>query len=205
MPPGQGGQGAAAIDPLAFLVGPVGVNVSETGGASRLANLASFIDRGKRIVRSNSGQLVWDYGRGLVTVDAPRAQGVTGFLSKVETVTLADVDITSGMEYGAVLLVSMDDRPLTSSRKMLLQVMSEDTNLGWSAPGTGLRQIADLGGPPLVIKNFEGRLSLKRPDAASLRVTPLDFNGYRKGASRQVSGKNITLIPTAPYYLIEKP
>ena len=192
-----------AIDPLAFLAGRVEVNITEEGGVSHVVDLSKLIDRPHSTVRSSTGELVWDYGRGFATINAPSAQGVTGFLSKAGTVALDDVTITSPLEYGSILLVSLDDRPLKSSHKMLLQVMSEDTNAGWSAPGKGLRTIANIGGPPVVVKTLEGQVSLKRAGAGSLRVIPLDFNGYRTGQAIK-SAKDITLLPTTLYYSIEQ-
>ncbi len=193
-----------SIDPLAFLTGRVEVNVTATGGISKMANLSGLIDRQSKIVRSATGELRWDYGRGLVTIDAPAAQGATGFLSKAGTIALGDVTIASRLEYGSILVVSLDDRPLKTSGRMLLQVMSEDNNFGWSAPGTGLRAISDVGGPPIVVKKLEGEVSLKRADAPALRVSPLDDNGYRTAVEGPIGGgRNITLRPTTLYYLIE--
>jgi hypothetical protein len=83
--------------------------------------------------------------------------------------------------------------------------MSEDTNSGWSAPGTGVRAIAEVGGAPIVVKNLDGRVSLKRPDAATLRVRALDFNGYPAAAKTSAKGaRDIVLSPSTFYYLIEK-
>ena len=115
-----------------------------------------------------TGELNWDYGRGLVTVDAPSAQGATGFLSRAGTIKLGVLTIQSPLEYGAILLVALDGRPLAVSHKMLLQVMSEENNFGWSAPGQGLRQLLDVGGPPIVVKRLAGTLAIDRPDAAAL-------------------------------------
>ena len=140
-----------------------------------------------------------------MTINAPSAQGATGFLSAAGPIKLGDVTFQSPLEYGSLLLVAMDGRPLASSRKMLLQVMSEDNNLGWSAPGKGLRPILDVGGPPLVVKRIEGTLSMNRPDAAALRVEPLDANGYPSSPGGPIRGaKHLTLLPTTLYYLIEK-
>ncbi len=205
IPPGTRGAmtGVGAIDPLAFLTGRVEVNVSDQGGSSRAVDLSQFIDRTKQLVKSTTGELGWDYGRGLVTIDAPAAQGVTGFLSGGKTVVLSDVTITSPMDYGSILLVSLDDLPLRASRRMLLQVMSEDNNFGWSAPGTGLRTITAVGGPPIVVKNFAGVVSLHRPDAASLLVRQLDFNGYDTLRSSR-GAQSLTLADRTLYYLIER-
>ena len=194
-----------SIDPLAFLTGRVEVNVTETGGASKTVDLSRFIDRTKKIVRSLTGELSWDYGGGLVTIDAPAAQGATGFLARAGRLTLADLTIASSIDYGSILLVALDGQPLASSRRMLLQVMSEDSNSGWSAPGTGVRNIVNGGGPPIVVKNLDGHVSLKRPDAATLKVRALDFNGYATATRLPAKGaRDIALSPRTFYYLIEK-
>lgn len=191
-----------AIDPLAHLVGKVQMNFVERDTTSRIADLSRYIDRTKGVVRSATGELAWDYQRGLVTVNAPKAQGVCGFLQKAGTVNLRDVSISTQMEYGTVLLVPLDGQPLRTSRKMLLQVMSEDTNYGWSAPGSGKRAIQSLGTAPINVRRFAGTVTLNRPDAGKLKVTPLDANGYPTGKAS--TGGKITLQPTVMYYLIER-
>jgi hypothetical protein len=197
-------QDVGSIDPLAFLAGRVEVNITEQGGISKIVELSTLINRQEKTVRSATGELLWDYGRGLATVGAPAAQGATGFLSKAGRIALDDVVIETPMEYGSVLVVSMDGQPLKTSARMLLQVMTEDNNFGWSAPGEGMRAIADAGGPPIVVKKFAGRVSLTRPDAAGLKVKPLDANGYEDRSSRGGGAKEIELLPTTLYYVIEK-
>jgi hypothetical protein len=154
-------------------------------------------------VHSTTGELAWDYSRGLVTIDAPAAQGATGFLAKRGTIELTDLAITSPIQYGSILLVSMDGRPIASSQRMLLQVMSEDNNTGWSAPGKGVRPIVEVGGPPIVVKEFSGTVSLRGREAPALSVQALDFNGYpsRTEASSK-RARDITLLPTTLYYPI---
>jgi hypothetical protein len=85
---------------------------------------------------------------------------------------------------------------------MLLQVMSEDTNYGWSAPGSGKRAIQHLGTAPINVRRFSGTVTLNRPDATRLKVTPLDANGYPTGKAS--TGGRITLQSTVMYYLIER-
>lgn len=199
------GAGLEAIDPLAYLTGRVEVDITDRGGPSHGIDLSALIDRRARSVRSATGELTWDYGRGLMTINAPSVQGATGFFSRVGPIKLRDFAFQSSLEYGSVLLVAMDGRPLASSRKMLLQVMTEDNNLGWSAPGTGLRPLLDVGGPPIVVRRFEGTVSINRPDAETLRVEPLDPNGYPASPRHPIRGAGrLTLLPTTLYYVIEK-
>jgi len=194
------------LDPLAPLAGRVEVNVAtKAGGSSAAKDLSGFVDRKARIVRSVTGELRWDWGRGLMTVDAPAAAGATGMLGQAGELALSTVHINSGNLYGAVLVVAMDGLPIATSAKILVQVMTEDANSGWSAPGTGPREILDVGGPPLVVREIAGRVTFTRPDAASLRATPLDPNGYPAAAPTPLGPKGeLQLRPTTLYYLIEK-
>jgi hypothetical protein len=186
-------------------VGKVGLRYTQTGGPSRIADLSRYIDREKKIVRSQTGELSWNWGQGLSIINAPSAQAATGFLSKSGTLNLRDVRFSSPLEYGAITLVSLDGLPISRSKRMLLQVMSEESNYGFSTKpaANGLREIESLGAAPLSVKNLAGTVSLKRADAARLSVTALDFNGYAK--SKVGSARSITLRPDTMYYVIDAP
>jgi hypothetical protein len=192
---------ATSIDPLAFLVGKVNLNFSQDTAASNLMELSQFIDRKAKTVRSSTGELFWDYGNGLVTVNAPQAQGATGFLRHAGTIALKDLTLTTDLDYGTVVLVAMDDQPLGRSRRMLLQVMSEEQNFGWKTRGFPQKTIESVGTPPLIVQNLSGKVSLQRSDAARLKVTALDANGYPTATQKNAS--QITLRPATLYYLIE--
>lgn len=192
-----------ALDPLAYLVGQVRANVSEAGGASKLGSLVG-IDRQKKVARSATGELSWNWGRGRAVIAAPQANALIGFLADAGTVTLPAMTLTSQLEYGAIALVALDGLPLTTSKKLLLQVASEDKNWGWrTAPADkGLQRITELGGAPILVKNLTGSVSLTRPDAAQLTVTALDPNGYP--TLKMGTAKSIVLRPETLYYLIER-
>lgn len=206
IPPGKAVEvpQVSSLDPLAFLVGKVGMEFSATGGATRIADLSRYIDRNAKQVRSQTGELMWDYGTGKAIVNSSQAQGATGFLQKAGAIALKDITIDTPMEYGTVVMVALDDKPLSTSGKMLLQVMSEENNYGWDAPGNGYREIKNTGSSPLVLKKMQGTITLKRGDAGDLKVTPLDFNGYRVVSAATGSAKTITLRENTLYYLIEK-
>ena len=203
IPPGGTITNAGSTDPLAFLVGKVGLRFSETGGPAQILELSQHIDRTNRMARSITGELKWDWGRGLVTINTPRTQGALGFLQAAGAVELADVRIQGSFEYGAVVCVALDQKPLAESRRILVQVMSEDRNNGWQTSAeTGLRTIQSVGGPPIVVRNFSGTVTFKRGDAAGLKHTALDLIGYETGSS--ASGGDLSLGPATLYYLVER-
>jgi len=202
--PGQAEQREqiGGIDPLAFLVGKVNLRFVTKPEPSRQADLSQSIDREHKTIRSSTGQLFWNYAQGLVTVNAPKAQGVTGFLKQAGTLDLADVVLTSEMDYGTILLVALDDQPLAQSRRMVLQVASEEQNLGWKTSGESPRKIESVGHAPIAVRNLAGSVSLKRSDANALHVTALDWNGYSAAAIGNAT--SIQLQPNTLYYVIEK-
>ncbi len=204
VPTGQSLQSdsAKSIDPLAFLVGKVNLNFTDQAGSARQVDLTQYRDRDTKTVRSITNQLLWNYNKGFVTFDAAKAQGITGFLRKAGAQTLQTVRIQSDLDYGSVVLVSLDDEPLTRSRRMLLQVMSEEQTLGWKTTGSRRKTIQSVGNPLLTVRNLSGTVALRRPDAASLKVTALDFNGYPTGKAGNANP--IKLMPDKFYYLIEK-
>ena len=176
------------IDPLAFYVGPVVRRFDSEKSDVSSIDLSRYVDRAGGVVRSATGELRWDYREGRVTLDSPRSQGAAGFLAKAGRIELADVAIQSENEFGCVVAVSLDGEALASSRRILIQAMTEERPYGWRTEG---RRIADLGTGPMNVRNIRATVSLRRGAGSA---TALDANGYardridvrRKGAYAEV-------------------
>ncbi|MBI5724372.1 MAG: hypothetical protein HZA50_10475 [Planctomycetes bacterium] len=204
----------SGLDPLAFFVGRVVRTIGENPGKSSvLSNLGKLIDRNNKTVKSATGELTLDYGKGLATLNAPCAQGAAGFLQAAGPIKLADVTIELKNEYGAVMVVSLDGKPINESAKILVQVMTEEKNYGWETQATKTEfekgkgeveclQITSLGESPICVRKFAGTISLNRPDVASIRVTPLDCQGYPDPEKKVESAKEFKLLDTTMYYIL---
>ena len=193
----------AGIDARCFAHGPVTTDFVETGESSFTApDPAVFHNADRQELQGASGQIDWQYGKGLFLVKAPQAQAVCGFLGKAGEIALGDVTVKAGMPFGAVWAVAMDGRPLASSRKILVQVMSEQRNAGFETKGEPKKQIVSLGGPPLIVRQMSGEIQFSRSDATELAVTALDINGCPKGSAG--AADRLVLQPDTIYYLIEK-
>jgi hypothetical protein len=144
-----------------------------------------------------------DYGKRLLRLDSPQAQGVVGNLKAAGAMKLSQVSISSELDLAAVVVVSLDGKPLNSSARMLLQVMTEErpSDFADEPAGDGLFRITRLGTNPWLIRHAEGTVTLLRPDAKSLKVTALDPNGAAKESYG--SAASIRLRPETVYYLIE--
>ncbi len=210
---GPSGLGAG-IDPLAFLVGPVEVKYGGDPAKSRVIDLSRFIDHRKKTVKSVTGEITLDFGKGLCTLDAPKAKGACGFLAKAGVIRLGDVAIRSANDYATVTVVSLDDRPLSASRKILVQVGTEARPTGWRTravefPGEGGQatpgfQIVRTGSPPWRVVNTSVGLAVRNPGLT--KATQLDALGY---PVKEVSGMrargalSLKLPPDAMYLILE--
>jgi hypothetical protein len=150
-------------------------------------------------------ELELDYGRGIATVNAPKVQGAAGFLSKGGTIRLDDVEIACESEYCSILVVSLDERPLRRSRKVLIQAATEDLPYGFRTQTQGeYRRISDLGGYPLNVKRIKAAITLK---GRSGRAVVLDENGYRSERAAETrrtgGGLKIVLPEDSLYTLVE--
>jgi hypothetical protein len=190
------------IDPLVHYAGRINVNFSEDGKPPKLADLASYVNHAAQTVTSTNQQLKLDYGKGTLVINATAAQGISGNLKLLGKTETADLSIHSEMELGHIVAISIDGKPLSTSERILLQVMSEERPSGFRTEdaGNGKQRITDIGHDPWLVKSISGELKFKRSDAGSLKVMALDGNGYAVKAVGKAS--RIQLESAGLYYLI---
>jgi hypothetical protein len=206
------GEKATAVDPLAFLVGPVEVNYGGDPSKTRVADLSRYIDHDKKQIRSNTGEVTLDYNIGLCTINAPKAQGACGFLAKAGLIKLSDVSIRSANAYATILAVPLDDQPLATSKRILIQVGTAARPTGWSTKEAEFKdqekkptrgyEIVSTGKPPWRIADAEFGLSIKNPGLT--KATLLDTAGYPAEnipVTKVRTGLTLVL-PTDTMYLI---
>lgn len=185
-----------AVDPLATFAGKVERTFAP--GATPVAmDLGKLIDRSAKKITSTTGELTWRYGDGLMTVNTPKSQAVTGFLSKAGTVQLGDLTITSGMEYGTVHVISLDDQPLATSKKILIQAFSEEKMYGFKAEGGVIK---DAGRVPINVRDLQATVTFAK--GVGLKAVTLDGNGYAMGKAEVVKAGAVTVVRDGMYTVV---
>jgi len=117
-----------------------------------------FAPPGHTVLRSDTGELVRDWGAGVQTIDTPRSQAAAGKLGG-RRVALRDVEVKMLTAEATVAVTSLDGAPIASSAKLLLTVVGRAT--------------ASAGDkPPLLAEPVQGTLSL-RSSRPALTMTPL--------------------------------
>jgi hypothetical protein len=196
---------AGPLDPLTFYVGRVARTYDADAGESNAVNLAPYIDRGAEAVRSSTEELSWHYGDGIALVDTPRSQGAAGFLAQAGKIDLADVSIECGNEFASVTAVSLDGQPLVTSRRILIQAMTEERPYGFA---TDDGRITSLGGRPFGVKELDIRVQLRLDDTLQTRVVALDENGYATGQPVRIRASatalEIELAPDSIYHIVTR-
>ncbi len=202
-------------DPLAFLVGRVETVFGGDPERTRVSDLSPYIDRNAQTVRSVTGEINLDYGRGILTLDTPRTQGVCGFLQHVGRFLLSEVTIESKDAYAAVMAVSLDGEAISRSAKILLQIGTTARPTGWKtepcrftprrsdAEVVGER-ILETGRPPWQVANSHVTVSIRNP--ALKRVRQLDREGKLEReipAEREHDTLHISLPPDGMTFLLD--
>ncbi|HYE04267.1 MAG TPA: hypothetical protein VEL07_01990 [Planctomycetota bacterium] len=199
------------VDPLAYLVGPVEVVYGGDPAKNAVDDLAKRIDVQNKTVTSNTDQLRFDHGRGICTLDAPKAQGVTGFLAQSGSFPLSTVSIESKADYATILAVALDDKPLKQSARILVNVTSVCRPYGWKVTPTSFAydkrpvdgfRIDDTGSTPWNVNLVPATLTVRNPKLK--KATLLDPNGMavREVAGRSAGGAFTIELPPDTLYLV---
>lgn len=203
------------VDQWAFLVGPVQVKLDGDPSKSKVADLSQFIDKDKKTVRSITGETEFDIGQGLYRVNAPKAQGGTGFLGKAGMQKLTDVDITCGNDYATLVVVPLDDKPIKESGKVLVQAGTVIRPTGWKVRPARIQTSADakqlsdgfrimeVGKAPWQVENLDASVTIRNPGLS--KATLLDANGMATDAKVDVQrgeGQITVKLPPHTMYVV---
>ncbi len=188
----------SSFDPLTCFVGRVERSL-EKGAKSVTTDVSKLIDRKSKTITSVTSELQWNYGDGLLTVNTPKSQAVTGFFSKAGTVKLGDIAITSKLEYGTVHVISLDGQPLATSRKTLVQAFSEEKMYGFRAENGVIK---DVGRTPINVRDIQATVTFA--NSANLRTTALDPNGYAKGEAAPMKGARLILQRVSMFTILTR-
>lgn len=172
-----------------FLEGPIISYYSEKYTPdSRLVEDKNNNTTGK--IRSNTGEIIWDYQTGINSLNTPKAQGAVGFLSKQSPLLLDHLSIRSETPYASILLVSLDNLEINVSEKLLLQITTQSNPKGYRTAPKVFKDphnpkdknqydghvIESLGSMPYMIKNHKMKIAIHSATINSITVT--NSNGY---------------------------
>jgi hypothetical protein len=188
----------SSFDPLSFFVGRV-ERTFDQRAVPVAEDLNRFINRGDKTVTSSTGEIQWDYGRGILTVNSPKSQAATGFLGKAGAIKFRDVTIESRNEYGTIHVISLDDQPLAISKKILVQAFTEEKMDGFKSDHGVIR---DIGRAPITVRDIDASITLDH--GATVRAVSLDEQGYARSVvpTQVADGSATVILPKDSLYTV---
>jgi len=188
-------KGNVATPPEVLAIGRVTVKIADGLKPSFKVDWNRYWDRVAKLVRSMTGQLVWDYGHRVVTLRAPKTQAVIGFAGG-RTYDLPGVKVQVKTPFVSLIFTPLDDKPLAESGHILITAMARDKQTGteYNADGT---QLLKAGHPPLLMEPVQATITLKGAPPASVKVVdiygvPTDKEVERQGNTFTIDGRYAT-------------
>ena len=201
-----------AIDPLAFLVGRIEVKYGGDASKTTSIDLAKYINPKTKTVTSVTGELKFNYGVGLCTLDAPEGRGGRLLRRRRRCGEVTDAVIRSGNRYATVTLVPLDDKPLRvgegagAGRHHHAPERMDDA--GGDCPRQGRKGGVSGGADRQYGQDALARRQHRRDRGASqrrlMKASQLDANGYRlrEVASKSEDGSIVVKLPGDCLYAI---
>jgi hypothetical protein len=159
----------------AAAVGKTGVQFGKEDKPDFSADLNPYLDMAKKEIRSETGELYWNYGTGYVTANTPRLQAAVGFLAG-KPAKLGDCEIATTNRIASILVSSWDGEPLATSKHILIAAVGRCRNTDMAYSRGGQRLIA-IGKSPILLEGVKGTVALKRTGKCT--VTALGPTGYK--------------------------
>ncbi len=188
-------QGNLATPREVLAVGRVTVKIADGLAPSSRTDWGAYWDDARKVVNSMTGELVWDYGRQVVTVRSPKTQGVIGFAGGGHY-DLPGVELEIKTPFVSLIFTPLDDRPLVESRQILITAMARDKQTGAQYSPDG-KQLLKAGAPPLLMEPVQATVTLKGGPVRSVKVVdiygvPTDREVERVGNTFTMDGRYAT-------------
>ncbi len=216
--------------PTAYLSGPITWSVTDTPQVDVSPELSALQNDAGTEAWGLKKQTYWNWGKGYATVDTKKAQGVVGFTGKNEEIQLSECSINMRHDFSSVLIVPLDDKPISESKKILVQVGLHARPYGWRDEPTQIKmgkakkrkgedrkswikrskipvtvpgkKILSMGEGVYNIPLINGTISFKNP---ILSGTGLNAGGYPKeGCTVVIKGNTVTLPKDSLYVILER-
>ena len=160
--------------------------------------VSNFINRDQKEVRSDTGELKWNWGQGVFTINTEKTQAAVGFLGG-RTIGLSEASLVARTRFCSLSFVSLDNLPLSKSGRILLTAAARIENQGQKY-NESRTQLKEVGKAPILVEGVEAKVTLRREPSA---VYALNINGKRiKPIATSGSGFNIRGADKAFYYEI---
>ena len=175
----------------ALAAGRVLVTFTDSFKKTYKPDLSAFRDLKKKIIRSNTDQLVWDYSdKGFITINSPGTKGVVGF-AKEKEIVLDYVSIKIKNDFAIVLLTSLDKgKSIKESKHLLVTTLARAKNKGMKF-NSDKTKLLEVGEAPILLEPVHVELTFE--DYKIIETTVLDHAGNRSDRKIKANRRSVLL------------
>ena len=131
------------------------------------------------IFENSNNELYLDVRKKFMSVNTPKLQGICSEAGGAP-VHLNEFGISNLTTRGNVALVSVDNRKLSDSRRMVLVYATNALNTGMVFLSPDMRTLKELGTTPVLVETGSFEFELKNRNAEKLRLYALATDGSRR-------------------------
>jgi hypothetical protein len=151
--------------------------------SGKIEDFKKYFDEKNNIIRSETGELTIDGNTGILQINSPRVQGVTGFIGN-RKFDFPFFACSLSNAHASIYLVSADGKALEKSKRMYL-VAAGPVKMSSQKYNPARTALANIGELPALAQVLKGNVTFKT--ASSLKVVPLSLSG-KKGKALALSG-----------------
>ena len=133
-------------------------------------------DPGNDRYRSSTGELLLDRKNGSFQSMTPRSESF--IMREGQTLSGKFASVSNRLTFGAFLVAARDEKPLESSRRILLLHLTSSRNTGQRFRNAEANIIESWGKTPLLIRRGEADLTINR-DLSGFKLYAVDLDGSR--------------------------
>jgi hypothetical protein len=145
--------------------------------SGNIEEFRKYFDEKNNIIRSETGELTIDGNTGILQINSPRVQGVTGFIGdrKFDFPSFA---CSLSNTHASIYLVSADGKELGKSKRMFL-VTTGPVKMSSQKYNSSRTALIDEGKLPALAQVLKGNITFKNKTASGFKVVPLSLSGSK--------------------------
>jgi len=159
------------------MIARTGVGFGSGQTKSELDAIRTKYQQGARVT-SSTGELRHDATLGRFEIDTPRTQGAITFATE-QPIQLSGTKLELKSQFGVVVVTSLDELPIATSKHLLVSALGNAVNSGMSLT-TNRRGFVDVGTAPILVEPIIGRITIATQASGAAHCYPLEASGARK-------------------------
>jgi len=151
----------------------------DRGSSANIDQYDKYYDRVNGAIRSETGELLVNEKYGYMLIDAPRVQGVSGFIGgRGERYDFQAFRCGLSNKHASIFAVSADGANLVSSKRFYIVAVGP-AKMSGQRYDAARSKLENAGAGEVLTQVLEGKITFKKAGGNKLQVFPLDVDGTR--------------------------